>query len=56
MNDKPLTLADIVENQVVELERLRDIIDRAPHDKDCSRGYWPGDCDCWKREARRGQW
>ena len=52
-DDEPETLADIVESQVLELERLRALIGKAPHDSICQ---WPirGERTCWKREALEG--
>lgn len=36
-----------------ENERLRALIAKAPHDRDCEAGYsfWPGPCLCWKTEV-----
>ncbi len=36
---------------MAELEWLRGIIERAPHDPLCSSHGGLGSCDCWKRDA-----
>ena len=47
-------LEDDYATLAAEIERLRAIIEAAPHDDDCVGGYPGGECTCWKADAEGG--
>lgn len=43
--------ADALRAAADEVDRLRAVIENAPHQLDCSSETHAGHCDCWKADA-----